>query len=236
MSELQPLDDKLRALFDAERSEQLVPDSLRAHVLRGLEHAVLLTPLAAAPAPGGLIGQGVAAAGYSGKAMALVAALAFGAGASAGAFATRVPAAPPVAAPTKVAPEAYVSPVTTLPDSSVTADAAFSPPAVAPTPARPPAAIDKAAAGPSALAEERELLDMGRAALARGLANDALLAATRHAAKFPKGQLAEEREVLRIQSLRLASRSEEADKLAARFRAQYPNSLYTAAVDAVRQK
>ncbi|NOU28980.1 MAG: hypothetical protein HOO96_13840, partial [Polyangiaceae bacterium] len=81
------------------------------------------------------------------------------------------------------------------------------------------------------LAQEQALVDTARAALARGRAVDALRAADEHAARFPAGKLAEERENLAIQALAFAGRRDEALARAARFHKRYPGSLYGGTLD-----
>lgn len=82
------------------------------------------------------------------------------------------------------------------------------------------------------LARERALVDRARSALARGDAAGALSAADDHRRAFPRGQLAEEREVVAIQALAAAGRSEEAGTRAGVFRKAHPSSLLLPIVDA----
>lgn len=74
-------------------------------------------------------------------------------------------------------------------------------------------------------ASEPELLFEARKALPDD-AELALRLLTEHAARFPKGQLVPEREVLAIESLRSLGRTQEADARLQRFQARYPNSLH----------
>jgi hypothetical protein len=53
-----------------------------------------------------------------------------------------------------------------------------------------------------------------------------------HASRFPRGQLAEERDALRIQALAALGRRDEALGRAVRFRRAYPQSLLLPAIDA----
>jgi hypothetical protein len=78
---------------------------------------------------------------------------------------------------------------------------------------------------------ERELLDVARAALARGRPADAIAAAEEHAQKWPRGYLAEEREVVLIQALVSAGRGRAAESKAALFRKSFPRSMLMPAVD-----
>lgn len=134
----------------------------------------------------------------------------------------------------------YVDRIVTAPAPSSTA--------VAPPPAATSAAIpveslpNGAPAAPSVapaapidsgehLRAESALLDVARSALARGEAAPALAAVDRHAATFPSGILREEREALGIKALLLAGRVDQASARAARFREQYPTSVFRAALD-----
>lgn len=65
-------------------------------------------------------------------------------------------------------------------------------------------------APPGTLAEELALMDDARAALARGDVPATLLALDQHAARFPSGTLAREREVVRVTALCVAGREDEA--------------------------
>jgi hypothetical protein len=85
------------------------------------------------------------------------------------------------------------------------------------------------------LAAERALLDVARAALARGEPSEALAAADRHGHEFPSGVLAEEREAIAIRALVAIGRREEAGTRAAAFERAYPNSLNGRAVRAAVQ-
>jgi hypothetical protein len=75
------------------------------------------------------------------------------------------------------------------------------------------------------LGSERALLERGRTALTRKDAAGALAAAQEHAARFPKGELAEEREALRIEALLMARRGGEARAAFDDFRQAFPGSI-----------
>jgi hypothetical protein len=100
-------------------------------------------------------------------------------------------------------------------------------PPTAPPPATRPRDAD--------LAQERGLLEMARTALSRGDLSHAFESLESHAAKFPGGQLVEERESLMIQALASSGRLDEAKLRAAEFRAKYPQSLLMPAVEAALQ-
>jgi hypothetical protein len=81
------------------------------------------------------------------------------------------------------------------------------------------------------LAGERLLLERARSALARGDGEQALAAVDQHSRTYPRGQLAEEREVLGIQALVAAGRRQEAAERAGSFRLTYKNSVLLPVVD-----
>lgn len=61
--------------------------------------------------------------------------------------------------------------------------------------------------------------------MSRGNATQALEECTQHAARFPTGQLSEERESLAIRALLGLGRRDEALTRAGQFRARYPDGL-----------
>lgn len=78
-------------------------------------------------------------------------------------------------------------------------------------------------------ADEARLLLQARRALATDPAR-ALELADAHARRFPRGTLAQEREVLAVRALAALGRHEQARARAARFEARYPGSTHLAAV------
>jgi hypothetical protein len=83
----------------------------------------------------------------------------------------------------------------------------------------------------SSLAAERSLLDEARHALARGEPGAGLAPLDRHAARYPKGILTEEREALAVRVLAALGNAEAAKARVESFHRQFPNSLFTPAVD-----
>ena len=227
---LEPLDETLASLFAEEALQNVVSDHARVAVLRGLEHALLLAPAVAASTSLVAAGGGAAvASGFTAKAVAGIAAVAFGAGG----LGTHIVEQHRAPLATEQVQSAVVLPAATPPvagDANVTMDAAFST-VVKPAAAATAPANSALAGSVSTLAAERELLDVGRAALARGRGEDALAAAKSHAKEFPAGQLAEEREVLAIQALRVSGKKAEASGRAAQFAKRYPESIYAAALE-----
>lgn len=242
MSELEPLSDDLRLLFEAESASYPEDDALRARVLRGIETSVAFAALAEAGAQGAGAASGAstgAAVGIGAKTAIVVGLVAFGVGVGVGEWhgrsATEAQSSSPVV---DVRPPATaVAPAPTMPAAAPDAGSVdFRALPVAPSPTVSPAPAPTASNGASppvgdVLAQEQALVDTARAALARGRAIDALRAADEHAARFPAGKLAEERENLAIQALAFAGRRDEAQARAGRFHKRYPGSLYGGALD-----
>jgi len=88
---------------------------------------------------------------------------------------------------------------------------------------RPPAVSPHA--GNERYALELKVLQPARAAVARDDFLSALAAIAEHERRFPEGQLAEEREALRVQALLGLQRTEEASRAAAAFRERFPGSV-----------
>jgi hypothetical protein len=80
---------------------------------------------------------------------------------------------------------------------------------------------------------ERSLLMRAQVALTRSLPSDALSALSQHRARFPHGQLVEEREALWVQAL-AASGDSRASSAAASFLQRYPESIFREAVELLR--
>lgn len=126
-----------------------------------------------------------------------------------------------------VAPPPPVSPVTIEP--------APPNPVVEPAPPERPIVKQEPKLEPSkpsggrdvSLATERALLEVARAALAKGDAPHALEALERHQREHAHGRLREEREALFIEALRAAGRDAEADTRKERFLREFPDSLLT---------
>jgi TolA-binding protein len=119
-------------------------------------------------------------------------------------------------------------------------------PAAAVQPARPPGARPQTlpppepppveSAPPDTLGEERTLLDRARMDIGSGELAGAGALLTRHAAQFPAGRLAEEREALIIRLLVRQGRDPEARAHAARFRREHPRSIQLPGIaDALRE-
>jgi hypothetical protein len=133
-------------------------------------------------------------------------------------------ASPSIAAPSASAPSA---PSSASPSASV-ASASTTRPTARGSGGEPPSARSADAS----LEQERSLLDVARTAVGRGDGASALRAAEVHAKRFPRGVLAEEREAMIIQALRLLHRDDEARARLDRFRGRFPTSLLRPALEA----
>lgn len=124
-------------------------------------------------------------------------------------------AAPLVAAPAPIASES------TAPRGAVDARRASTPALGASVAARKAPPLSS----PASLREEHLLLDAARDAIVQGEPDSALAPLATHAARFPQGVLAEEREALRIRALARLGRNAEAQAVLAAMRANYPHSF-----------
>jgi hypothetical protein len=96
----------------------------------------------------------------------------------------------------------------------------------------PAAALPSAPVARSTLAEERALLDRARKQLSSGQPANALTFLEQHAQRFPRGQLAEEREAMWINVLVRLERKAEAKARGDSFAMRFPNSLMSSSVRA----
>jgi hypothetical protein len=183
-----------------------------------------------------------AATGWLGKAVT-IAAVSFAAGGATGAV-LHAKLASPVMPDPVASSIGLAAPTTSSVPASTSAElgpVAESPPRTMPSQAqgsRPRSAAvatTASSAWPSSdtiLARERSLLQGARVLLLRGQPEASLGVLDEHERQFPRGELIEEREVLRIQALARAGRTTEASARAVRFRQQYPRSLSLPIVDA----
>ncbi len=247
VSELDPLDPELRELWALEQGAYAEDTSARDAVLRRIQSAIVLAPLATGVAVATAAASGTAAAagaagakanlalGLGWKGGGLVAILAFGSGVAVG-EAHRTWSEPAIGsgqtAETLVPRTEIVEPpvpasVTPSPVPSLSASVPSAVPSGASSTPHAPAAAPPI----SDVNEERAVIDTARSALARGLASDALVATEQHAKRFPHGRLAEEREALAIQALAMAGDRNATEARVARFRRSFPSSIFRSAVD-----
>jgi hypothetical protein len=96
--------------------------------------------------------------------------------------------------------------------------------------AKPDAASPKPAQAQAKALSEAALLEQARRELSSS-PNSALLLANQHRARFPRGALTQEREVIAIEALRRLHRTSEADQRAANFGRAFPGSAHRRMVD-----
>lgn len=257
MDELEPLPAELDALLAAERPIAAAPSAAKARLLARLS-TDLFTPdagggggdggggsdVSGASAPTGVSTGAVAgvktaavstsATGVIAKAVVAklvigtsVASLAVGGAIGAGAHAV-------VTAPAPIVQQTRVEPVVPAPVPVVVEPPPTAPPVVAVEPEPKPvvAVQPKPVTADQQLSLEKSYLEQARAAMARQDVNAALEALGQHAARFPRGQLTEERLAMQVLALTSAGRSIEAKNAADAFRAKFPNGLFRSAVDA----
>ena len=241
----EPLDDELKSLFAAEARFPEAPAEGRARVWQQLESVLALPPPPALPASPSLPEVSAVKAGAAlslGK-VASVGLVTFvlGGVSGAGLYHAIVQPPPPVVIEVPV-PAPAPSPEVrgAAADAGAQDDAggdAGSDAGAAPAASRMRSARARHArdveepTSPSELARERAIIDVVRAAIARGHADSALAAVERHASAFPAGRLREEREGLRVLALVRAGRAEEARAAATRFKQAYPASLLWPAIE-----
>jgi hypothetical protein len=104
--------------------------------------------------------------------------------------------------------------------------------APAPVHPAPKADVRSSSSSPSALAAELAALDIARSRLNAGDANGALLRLDEYTRAYPRGRLALEAEVLRIDALSRSGQRAAAAKRAATFLKRHPNSVLASRVRA----
>jgi hypothetical protein len=245
-----PLDPATRGLLEAERYAVSAPIDAKARALSRLLGTIAEVDVAAArsgerpPArarslnarasASGAWANGTSAWRAAWVAQPLPLVVAFGLGAAAGvggwsSWHPRVPVLLSRSTAVSSAPE-IASPVSSIPSQSVS-----EPPSLEVTPAAgsvPRGEVRSDRLAGDSLAEERRLLDLARADLARGEGDEVLATVGRHEALFRNGQLAEEREAIAIKALLLLGLNSEARSRGARFRQRYPRSVMLPAIDA----
>jgi len=246
VSELEPIDPELAALFARERAAHAGDAAIRDEMLARVERAVAIAALTGTAASGAgapAAAAKVATVGAATKAaVAVLVVASFGGGVLVGRTTAPPAGPPPAASHTTATTTTTMETVSELPPSTPSEDASVSAPTAAPQvgsaasgrPAPPAVAGSPSAATsplPSSdLSREQELIDVARAALARGRGKEALASVTEHARRFPGGALTEEREALAVQALALGGDMDAARQRAARFRARFPRSIFEPSV------
>jgi hypothetical protein len=137
----------------------------------------------------------------------------------------------PVATPPPAPPAPDPPPAPALPSSSAV-EPQLEVPAPTVTASAPVSTTARVPVRPTQdLAREQRMLAGVQPAIAAGDAARALRLVERHALEFPQGALVEEREALRVLSLRAAGQAAEAERAKASFGAQFPESVLEQRVD-----
>ena len=228
---LEPMQRDVREALEVERAAVSGPDDAKARVFDRVASTVGQVSASATSGVGSEPGSGSQAAasarrpgpGWTSPRWHIAT---FILGSMAGVLGWRATQAP---APPRVVHVEPKPPAESAPTPPVHADD-VPPPSPAPTSTSGPTSA--AAAPRDSLPAERALLDIARSAFGRGQSDEALAALARHEARFPPGQLAEEREALAVRSLVLGGHTSEARARAARFRKRYPTSVMLPAVEA----
>lgn len=180
---------------------------------------------------GDLLGPALPAASGSGAAAATGGAGKLGLGALAllvaggGAWLLSSPPSAPVSAPPiKTVAVSAATPPAPPPAAPASEPMPSAPAGVEPAPTAPKAKLPEKPRPPAQLSEA-ELLEQARAASKSDPART-LQRASEHAARFPRGVLVQEREVLAIQALRRLGRDAEADRRAEAFAKAFPGSAF----------
>lgn len=249
---IEPLDDDLSATLEASRrGAQQASDSrelaAKERAWMRFLGAVSVVPVVANPPIAQWSSPFAARAGSVGAKYGLVASLGLVVGGAVGVIATRPPVAPVETARVSI-PNRTVQPraVPVLSPVLIPTPAGTSTPAeatAAPTSAQAPdSRANRPAHGANApragdltssrsrLQEEQTLIDVARAALQLGNTQIALDTVVRHQRKFPRGELTEERESVRILALIRLGRIEDAHRLAERFAVAYPRSMFNGVI------
>lgn len=230
----------LDALVDAERASMKPPEGAQDQTWERVvgtvgmgapplvEPTSVAAPTAATAAPwlkiivGVLLGGAVAAIGYSVTSDPEPEPVAKPTAAVRSDAAPEPPPPPPAGA---APPVEAASPITEPPDDT--------PPTAVQRPAKKARNTSAKATDPpsSDLAEETRLLARARARLRAGSPKDALAPLSEHAKRFPKGQLTEDRMVLRAQALCEAGEQTSGRKAAEALRKAFPASSHLPRVD-----
>lgn len=247
--EQSPLSDHLRELLEHDRAiTNAAPERARRDVLRGLERELGLDLTGGGrdepAAPTGKKpyatprGTGLRMAHLVGAS-----ALSFAAGIGVGVAVSRPSQSklaaetgtPPVASVHERAIYAPAPSVSASPDlGAVTAPASSPrPPAThtAPRSSSSPSTTTRGASAEGSGSRERTLLDRAQTAIARGDVTAASSALDEHERAYRSGELAEERDFLRIQESLRSGRRDEAVLRARAFRANRPTSVLNPAID-----
>lgn len=234
MNELPPLSKELAALREAARPPR-PPAGFEDRVAAKLAQSMLTIPQAPSPTGAATAGAQLPLAKLiSGGVLVLLTGVGLGV-----ALDRNVLQPPPVVAPPSVpvAPVVVpVAPVVVPEPPPIDPPKVVVPPPPKPVvpvveaPPKPVVPVVEAPANPVggrdvSLSAERALLEVARAAMAKGDLPATFTALEKHERDFASGRLVEEREALFIQALHAAGREAEAASRTERFNKQFPDSL-----------
>jgi hypothetical protein len=243
---VKPLADDLQDLLDAERDIDVPAPAQRERMFAKLEPliipAAIGTGALAATASASATAEAAASAGASAViggalrakliASVMTAAVVGGAVGAAGHAYFAAPPPPPAApaAPVNLAPIPPPSPTPVEPAPSAAPEPA-PPPASAAAPTSSAPRSEERARSAGSLRAERLLIETASSALMRGDHASAVAALRQHARTFPRGDLAEEREVLLVKALAASGDDAAAKRRAKDFKSKFPGSVQQDSVD-----
>lgn len=189
-----------------ERDKLRIAERLAVPLAAGAAVGGAVSAAKAAAAGGELLAAGAKAGGsalFAGWTAKLVAIAALGAAAGAVALSQRAPQHAPQAPSASAAPLPARPPAAATPAPEPAAPVASDPPSSEPAALPKPGGLapTRSATPAHELAEEAALLHRAQAAWRAGQSAQALELANQHAQRFPRSQLASERDVLRVLSL-----------------------------------
>ena len=230
----EPLDPELAALYAKERAMPL-PDGATARVLAGVLGGVTASAAAVTASTAATSATSAASSGATGLSLGKVIAIAVASAIGGGTVAVvgyRELASPPAVQQPAPTPDREPHPdASSAIDANVEIDAPAEPAPRAidrPRPAPPP---DAAEDSPADDTREPLLIDRARAALRRGLIDEALATLMRHERIHPSGALAEERDVLIIEAYVAQKTTTLARRRIERYRREHPAGFLRARVD-----
>ncbi len=244
MNPLEPLEDDLRELLDAERIADAPTETDARRVFAAVGETIGLPLLGGGGSQGSAAGDPRAPAGPPVEVLAARLAKMIGiaviSALGGGIIGARIQAEHDRREHTPVNTASVTSPsqssATPLPMVEVaTASKQVTAPQVTTASASVNPSVPNTSAD-DALKMERSMLQMARVAILKGETQSALATLRAHETKFPHGRLSEERDALRIQALARSGNQAEAIARAERFRKAHPGSLMTPAIEAATGK
>lgn len=228
MKSPEPLSDDLQDLLEAERDIDAPSVEQRQRMYARI--APLILPIGVDAPPAELGTAAGAASSGAGAKLVIVSLISAAVGAGGGAAGHAYYAAKhPTVVATPAAVVEPLSPVVVASSEPVTVPSIESASPVASVVAA--ASANAPVSRTSTLRSERLLLETASAALMKGDHASAISALRQHAQRYPKGELAQEREVLLVQALKASGDDSAAERRAKDFKKKFPGSLQQDSVD-----